>query len=48
MPQGYAKVEDVLVLAQLPRYYSGHFATYLHGYKEPHLAGRISVRTLFT
>lgn len=46
LPQGYAKVKDLLVQVQLPRVYGAHYVTYLPGYKEPHLAGRISVRTL--
>jgi hypothetical protein len=46
LPHGYAKVQELLVLAQLPRVYGAHYLTYLPGYKEPHLAGRISVRTL--
>jgi hypothetical protein len=47
LPQGYAKVQQVLGLGEIALYYGkNHWVTYLHGYKEPHLAGRISVRTL--
>ncbi|MHC4135658.1 MAG: hypothetical protein ACYTDU_14805 [Planctomycetota bacterium] len=46
LPQGYAKVQQVLNLGEVAFYYGGHYVTYLYGYKEPHLAGRISVRTL--
>jgi hypothetical protein len=46
LPKGYAKVKQALSLGEVALYYGGHYATYLYGYKEPHLAGRISIRTL--
>jgi len=46
LPEGYAKVQQALALGEVALYYGGHYVTYLYGYKAPHLAGRISLRTL--
>ena len=46
LPKGYAKVQQAFSLGEVALYYDRHYATYLYGYKEPHLAGRISIRTL--